>query len=710
MDCRAALLRVVAAAGCCWRWRRLGVGAGRAGDAQLRPPEDRLRADRRSTPTTRCESCHHQRHLQGHAARLRDLPRRGHALVARQRRQCRRTTCRPQQACDTCHNTQTFVGAKFNHVGVAPGTCQSCHNGTHGAGQDQRTTSQTSASCDSCHRTSAWTPAAGLRPRRRGARHLRELPRRQAATGKSAHAHAGGNASQLRRLPHAPSAAGGPTAWNHTQMAVTAQCATCHSGGFPPADGRPANHVPVRSRSPARRSANCDSCHKGGFSTWANGALPRNVGVGERAVRELPHRQLPERGGQAQHRDPHRRDRLRELPQRPPSWAGAKVDHSTFTAATNCTSCHNGSTATGKSAAHMPVGATNCVSCHSVSPALEADQVEPHPGGGHRPVRELPQRRLPAGRRPAGEPHPVPDASRRRRRPTATAATRAATPTWANGALPQQRCSVSTQLRQPATPAAYLPAVGKPNTAIHAGVTGNCESCHKTHHQLGAAPRSTTAPSPRPPTAPAATTAARPPASRPPTSRSAATNCFSCHNVSPAPGRRPSGTTRQVTVTRPVRQLPHRRLPAGRRPAGQPHPVPDAWRSWRSANCDSCHKGSYTSWANGTLPQQRAGEHAVRQLPHRRFPPAVGKPNNAIHAGVTGNCESCHKSHQQLGRRQGRPQHLHRGHQLRQLPQRQHGHRQAGQPHPGRRDQLLQLPQRQPDAGRRPSGTTPRSP
>ena len=45
------------------------------------------------------------------------------------------------------------------------------------------------------------------------------------------------------------------------------------------------------------------------------------------------------------------------------TWSGAKADHSTFTAATNCTSCHNGTNATGKSANHIATTA-NCGTCH----------------------------------------------------------------------------------------------------------------------------------------------------------------------------------------------------------------------------------------------------------------------------------------------------------------------------------------------------------
>jgi hypothetical protein len=49
------------------------------------------------------------------------------------------------------------------------------------------------------------------------------------------------------------------------------------------------------------------------------------------------------------------------------TWTGAKVDHSSFTVATNCSSCHNGTAATGKSTTHIPVGVTNCIACHTTT-------------------------------------------------------------------------------------------------------------------------------------------------------------------------------------------------------------------------------------------------------------------------------------------------------------------------------------------------------
>jgi hypothetical protein len=55
-------------------------------------------------------------------------------------------------ACDSCHTTVAWLPAIYNHIGVLPGTCLSCHAA-------QRPTSHITrgytASCDECHTTGA---------------------------------------------------------------------------------------------------------------------------------------------------------------------------------------------------------------------------------------------------------------------------------------------------------------------------------------------------------------------------------------------------------------------------------------------------------------------------------------------------------------------------------------------------------------------------
>lgn len=209
-----------------------------------------------------------------------------------------------QQACDTCHGTQSFAGAKFSHAGVQAGSCQTCHGGAMAPGKPAGHL-LTQASCDTCHRTAAWLPASRFN-------HVGVT----AGTCASCH----GSTATGKPPTHIPTTVptampscdschkSGFTAFRparlHSSVAVSAGCATCHTGGFPPAVGKP--NTPVHAGVTV-----CETCHKS-TSTWA----------------------------------------------------GAKVDHSTFTVATNCASCHNGSTATGKAGNHIPVGATNCFACH----------------------------------------------------------------------------------------------------------------------------------------------------------------------------------------------------------------------------------------------------------------------------------------------------------------------------------------------------------
>jgi hypothetical protein len=77
---------------------------------------------------------------------------------------CITATCKPAKhiqttaTCDTCHRTLAWIPARFNHADVAPGTCTSCH-GITATGKPSRHP-QTSAQCDDCHRTTAWLPAS----------------------------------------------------------------------------------------------------------------------------------------------------------------------------------------------------------------------------------------------------------------------------------------------------------------------------------------------------------------------------------------------------------------------------------------------------------------------------------------------------------------------------------------------------------------------
>ncbi len=145
-----------------------------------------------------------------------------------------------------------------------------------------------------------------------------------------------------------------------------------------------------------------------------------------------------------------------------------------------------------------------------------------------------------------------------------------------------------------------------------------------------------------------------------------------------------------------MRELPHRQLPARRRPARQPHPVPNG-AGVGVGQLRQLPQGQHHELGQRQVPRQLRRDDGLRHLPQRGLPQRGGQARQRDPRRGDGQLRELPQEHHHLGRRQGRSQHLHRGHQLRQLPRRV-GHRQAIEPHPRRRDQLLCLPQRQPGA------------
>ena len=60
-------------------------------------------------------------------------------------------------SCDTCHRATTWTPAHFSHNGITPNTCLACHNGM-GASSKPGGHFITARSCDSCHKILAWNP------------------------------------------------------------------------------------------------------------------------------------------------------------------------------------------------------------------------------------------------------------------------------------------------------------------------------------------------------------------------------------------------------------------------------------------------------------------------------------------------------------------------------------------------------------------------
>ncbi|MFO1328942.1 MAG: multiheme c-type cytochrome [Rubrivivax sp.] len=487
--------------------------------------------------------------------------------------------------CESCHkSTSSWGGAKVDHSAFNAATnCASCHNGSAASGKSATHVPVGATNCFSCHGTTGWTP----------------------------------------------------TKWNHTQLSVTAQCATCHTGGYPPADGRSANHVPYTAV-PVTAGANCDTCHRSGFSTWAPAKLHSNVTLSANCSTCHTGAYPPAVGKPSNTIHATVTGNCESCHKSTSSWSGAKVDHSGFNAATNCASCHNGSGATGKSATHVPVGATNCFSCHGTTGwtptkwnhtqlTVTAQCATCHTGG-YPPADGRSANHVPYAAVPATAGANCDTCHRGGYSAWVPAKVHANTTLNAN-------CSTCHT-------GAYPPAVGKPSNTIHATVTGNCESCHKSTSSWGGAKVDHSG-------------------------FNAATNCASCHNGSGATGKSathvPVGATNcfschgttgwtptkwnhtQLTVTaqcatchtggyppadgRPANHIPYAGVPAA---AG--------------ANCDTCHRGSFSTWANGRLHASLTISTGCFTCHTGSYLAAVGKPGNAVHATVTGNCESCHKS------------------------------------------------------------------
>jgi hypothetical protein len=153
--------------------------------------------------------------------------------------------------CDKCHQTNAWTPAKkFDHLGVAPGSCQTCHNGTRTTGKPSGHIATTD-SCDSCHKTVDWKKlgAGGLLP-------ANHLPTSQACS-----------------LCH-NQASFIPGVMNHT--GIVTGCKSCHNGqsftGVSPLK-MPLTHLPS--------SMPCETCHSasktsaGGFA----GTLMNHAGI-----------------------------------------------------------------------------------------------------------------------------------------------------------------------------------------------------------------------------------------------------------------------------------------------------------------------------------------------------------------------------------------------------------------------------------------------
>ena len=646
--------------------------------AQVRTVEDHIKTGyvlSGQHATAKCESCHINGIFRG-------TPRDCTTCHSEGSRYARSNVVKPvnhlptQNSCDTCHVTRGFSAARFSHSGVRQGTCATCHNGLNAMGKPPAHMPIAAAStCDNCHQPGGWKPTKW--------NHTQIVVTGQCATchtgsyqgavGKPAtatHASVTGNCESCHTSTTSWIGAGGgkpnhslftsatncgachngstatgrptthmpignatcgtchnttgwkPTKWNHTQLVVTGQCATCHTGAYPPADGRPSNHIPYASVTGVS-VGNCDTCHKSGYASWAPGYLHSSVTVTSQCATCHTGSYLGAVGKPATATHASVTGNCESCHKSTASWASSgKPDHSLFTVATNCAACHNGSTATGRPVTHVPIGNATCGSCHNTTgwkptkwnhtQVVVTGQCSTCHTGAYPPADGRPSNHVPyasVSGLVAGN---------------CDTCHKAGYASWNPGKV-HGSVSVSTQCSTCHT-GAYLGAVGKPATATHSAVTGNCESCHKSTSSWTSG-----------------TTFAHSAANAVGTG-----TCDNCHNGTVAKGK--SGTHIPVVAGAAKCDSCHKSQVSFAVSVTMNHSVVTA------AACKTCHNGSYlTAGTQGALT--KPGNH----IPEGQLLNGSAMDCDDCHTGTTlwtsvrmnhsgsqgngsGWCKSCHQS------------------------------------------------------------------
>jgi len=204
--------------------------------------------------TARCVTCHINNVLKGTPRECASCHIAGNRMNA---------TAKPNsnhlitnEPCGTCHKTSLWSPAFFSHVGIAPGTCKTCHNGSQASGLPRGHTS-TNSSCDSCHKTTDWLQAAfshkgiingcstchgqtfqGATPTDKPSNHM-------VTSADCSECHITTSFVTLKAGANIPLPAG--------HFPTTQQCGLCHNGAsFVPGI---MNHLGI--------TANCETCHNG---------------------------------------------------------------------------------------------------------------------------------------------------------------------------------------------------------------------------------------------------------------------------------------------------------------------------------------------------------------------------------------------------------------------------------------------------------------
>jgi len=227
------------------------------------------------------------------------------------------------QDCDICHTVAGFTPSIFAHVGIS-GNCASCHDGTYdpdgpagplgpsGLSTDHPDTR--GQDCGVCHNTSNFADAF--------VDHTSDAVK--ALRCDSCHNGTEATGTDAKQNPPHIEIPNDPNG-------VAQDCSVCHTAGgaFTPAVF---DHSGI--------TDNCVSCHNGVDAT------------GTDAKQNPPHIEIPVVNGVAQDCS---------VCHVPTKFANARFEHQGIV--DNCTSCHDGFTATGKTTFHVPTN-DDCSVCH----------------------------------------------------------------------------------------------------------------------------------------------------------------------------------------------------------------------------------------------------------------------------------------------------------------------------------------------------------
>ena len=270
------------------------------------------------------------------------------------------------EICDACHQPGPtpwvpVAPAAVDHTQVI-GVCSSCHDGTIATGKNPGHLVTTSE-CDICHTTGAWVPATigtgGVPDHATIVDGCFSCHDGVIASGKSVnHINSSVACETCHQKYPATWAPVAPAAVNHTQTIGT--CISCHNGTV--ASGKSASHITT--------SDTCDACHQPGPVPWipvASAAVDHTQVIG---VCSSCHNGTIATGKHAAHLVTTEECDICHTTN---AWlpatigSGGTPDHTTFVG--NCINCHDGVIASGKSNNHI-TSSTVCDACHQKFPAL----------------------------------------------------------------------------------------------------------------------------------------------------------------------------------------------------------------------------------------------------------------------------------------------------------------------------------------------------